>query len=121
MVVAAAAIPQIRAGQLRAIAVTAPKRLPQLPNVPTVDEAGVKGFEMVSWIGLAGPAGLSPEIVSKLETEVTRIVQQPDVAERITGLGLEISLMQSAQFAAYMEKEGARWGEVVRRAGARLD
>jgi tripartite-type tricarboxylate transporter receptor subunit TctC len=119
--VAPAAIPQIKAGHLRALGVTTAVRLPQLPEVPTIDEAGVKGFEMISWIGIAGPAELRPEVVSKLSGEITRIVQQPDTARRISGLGLEMSLMQSAQFAEYMSREEARWAEVVRRSGARLD
>ena len=121
VIVAAAAIPQIKAGRLRALGVTTLTRLPQVPEVPTIDEAGVKGFEMISWIGVAGPAGLAPDVVSKLSAEISRIVQQPDNAARIRGLGLEISLMGSDAFAAYMAKEQARWGEVVRRAGARLD
>ena len=121
VIVAAAAIPQIKAGRLRALGVTTLTRLPQVPEVPTIDEAGVKGFEMISWIGVAGPAGLPPDVVSKLSGEISRIVQQPDNAARIRGLGLEISLMPAEPFAAYMAKEQARWGEVVRRAGARLD
>ena len=119
--VAPTAIPQIKAGHLRALGVTTAVRLPQLPDVPTIDEAGVKGFEMISWIGIAGPAEVQPEVVSKLSGEITRIVQQPDTALRISGLGLEMSLMQSAQFAEYMSREEARWAEVVRRSGARLD
>jgi tripartite-type tricarboxylate transporter receptor subunit TctC len=120
-IVAAAAIPQIKAGRLRALGVTTLERLQQIPDVPTIDEAGIRGFEVISWIGFAGPAGLPPDIVSKLSGEFTRIVQQTDNAERIKGLGLEISLMPAEPFAAYMAKEQARWGEVVRRAGARLD
>lgn len=121
IVVAVAAIPQIKAGRLRALGVTTLTRLAQLPDVPTIDEAGVKDFEMISWIGFAGPPALPPDVVTKLGSEITRIVQQPGNAERIKGLGLEISLMQAEPFAAYMAKEQARWGEVVRRAGARLD
>ena len=120
-IVAAAAIPQIKAGRLRALGVTTLERLAQIPEVPTLDEAGIKGFEVISWIGFAGPAGLPPEIVSKLSGEFTRVVQQAENAERIRGLGLEISLMPTEPFAAYMAKEQARWGDVVRRAGARLD
>ncbi len=119
--VAAAAIPQIKAGRLRALGVTTLTRLAQLPQVPTIDEAGVSGFEMISWIGFAGPAALPQDIVARLSPEMTRVVQQPETAERIRGLGLEISLMEADAFAAYMAKEQARWGEVVRRAGARLD
>ena len=121
IIVAAAAIPQIKAGRLRALGVTTLERLAQIPEVPTIDQAGIKGFEVISWIGFAGPAGFPPDIVAKLSGEITRIVQQSENAERIKGLGLEISLMQSEPFAAYMAKEQTRWGEVVRRAGARLD
>lgn len=120
-VVAAAAIPQIKAGRLRALGVTTTTRLSQVPDIPTIDEAGVSGFEMVSWIGIAGPAGLSADVVNRLSSEITRIVKQADSTERIRNLGLEISLMPSDEFATYMAKEQARWGEVVRRAGARLD
>jgi tripartite-type tricarboxylate transporter receptor subunit TctC len=70
---------------------------------------------------IPGPAELRPEVVSQLSGEITRIVQQPDTARRISGLGLEMSLMQSAQFAEYMSREEARWAEVVRRSGARRD
>src|SRR3954471_4930381 len=97
-IVAAAAIPQIKAGRLRALGVTTLERLAQIPEVPTIDEAGIKGFEVISWIGFAGPAGLSPEVIAKLSGEFTRIVQQPDNTERIKGLGLEISLMQAEPF-----------------------
>jgi len=121
IVVASAAIPQIRAGRLRALGVTAPQRLSQVSDIPTIDEAGVKGFEMVSWIGLAGPAALPAEIVSRLHGEVTRIVALADVRERIRGLGLEMALMGPDEFGPYMAREQARWGEVVRKAGARLD
>ena len=120
-IVAAAAIPQIKAGRLRALGVTTLERLPQIAEVPTIAEAGIKGFEVVSWIGYAGPAGLPPDIVAKLSSEITRIARETDTAARIKGLGLEISLMEAEPFAAYMAKEQARWGEVVRRAGARLD
>jgi len=120
-IVAAAAIPQIKAGRLRALGVTTLERLVQIPEVPTIDEAGIKGFEVISWIGFAGPAGLPADIVSKLGGEFTRIAQQPENTERIKGLGLEISLMQAEPFAIYMAKEQARWAEVVKRAGARLD
>jgi len=120
-IVAAAAIPQIKAGRLRALGVTTLERLAQIPEVPTIDEAGIKGFEVISWIGFAGPAGLPADIVSKLGGEFTRIAQQPENTERIKGLGLEISLMQAEPFAIYMAKEQARWAEVVKRAGARLD
>jgi len=121
IIVASAALPQIQAGRLRALGVTTPQRLPQAPDIPTIDEAGLKGFEMISWIGLAGPAALPNDLTNRLAGEVSKIVRDPAVAERIRGLGLEVSVMEAEAFAAYMAKEQARWGEVVRRAGARLD
>ena len=71
-VVAAAAIPQIQAGRLRALGVTTLERLAQIPEVPTIDEAGIKGFEVISWIGIAGPAGLPPDIVSKSDYQLNQ-------------------------------------------------
>jgi len=121
IIVASAALPQIQAGRLRALGVTTSQRLAQAPDIPTLDEAGLKGFELVSWIGLAGPAALPNDITARLAGDVTRIVRDPAVAERIRGLGLEIALMDADAFATYWAKEQARWGEVVRRAGARLD
>jgi tripartite-type tricarboxylate transporter receptor subunit TctC len=121
IIVASAALPQIQAGRLRALGVTTSQRLAQAPDIPTIDEAGLKGFELISWIGLAGPAALPNDLTNRLAGEVAKIVREPANAERIRGLGLEISVMEAEAFAAYMAKEQARWGEVVRRAGARLD
>jgi tripartite-type tricarboxylate transporter receptor subunit TctC len=120
-VVASAAIPQIQSGKLRALGVTTAQRLRRVPDIPTIAEAGAPGFEMVSWIGLAGPAGLPASVTTRLSNEVERIVGLKDVQDRIHALGLEISLMPSDEFSAYMAREQVRWGEVVRRAGARLD
>ena len=120
-VVAPAAIPQIKGGRLRALGVTSPERLTQVPDIPTIDESGLKGFELVSWIGLAGPAGLPGDVVARLSAEITRSLAATEVRDRIRGLGLEIAPMPADEFAAYMAKEQTRWGEVVRRAGARLD
>ncbi len=120
-IVAAAAIPQIKAGRLRALGVTTLERLPQIPDVPTLDEAGLKGYEVISWIGFAGPAGLPPDIVARLSGEFTRIVQQAENAERIKGLGLEISLMPAEPLCRLHGERSGALGGVVKRAGARLD
>jgi len=121
-VVASGAIPQVKAGKLRALGVATRERLPQVPEIPTIAEAGgLKDFELVSWIGLAGPAGLPADVVTRLSNEIARIVGMPETRDRIRGLGLELALMPADEFAAYMAKEQARLGEVVRRSGARLD
>ncbi len=120
-VVMSAAIPQINAGKLRALGVTSSQRMPQLPQVPTIDEAGVKGYEVASWIGLAAPAGTPDEIVNKINADVTKIVNQPDVRQRIQALGLELALMAPREFGDFMAKAQAKWAEVVKKSGARLD
>ncbi len=120
-VVMSAAIPQINTGKLRALGVTSSQRMPQLPQVPTIDEAGVKGYEVASWIGLAAPAGTPDEIVNKINADVTKIVNQPEVRQRIQGLGLELALMPPRTFGEFMAKDQAKWAEVVKKSGARLD
>ena len=79
--------PQIRAGRIRALAITSPTRSPLLPNVPTVAQAGAPYLEMVTWAGIVGPKGMPPAIVKKLNAEIARIVALPDVREKIKGLG----------------------------------
>lgn len=120
-VVASAAIPQVKAARLRALGITSARRIAAAPEIPTLDEAGAKGFELISWIGLAGPAGMPQDVIARLSGEVSRIVQSAETSERIQRLGLEISLMSSTEFGAYMAKEQTRLGDVVRKAGARLD
>ncbi len=120
-VVMAAAIPQVKAGRLRALGVSSLNRLPQLADVPSMDEAGLKGFEILSWIGTAGPAGLPAEIVNRLHAEITRVLGLPDVRARVEGLGLLAFPAAPDAFQAYLAREHARWGEIVRKAGARLD
>lgn len=120
-VVLSAAIPQISAGKLRALGVTSSRRMPQLPQVPTIDEAGVKGYEVASWIGLAAPAGTPDEVVNKIHADVAKIASQQDFLQRIQGIGLELALMDPQAFHDFMAKDQAKWAEVVKKSGARLD
>jgi tripartite-type tricarboxylate transporter receptor subunit TctC len=118
---AIAATPHVKGGRLRALAVTSRKRVGSLPDLPTVDEAGVPGFEAVSWGGVMGPGGMPRDIVAKLHAELARILKLPDVSEKLTGLGAEIVAGKPEEFAAYLQAEIAKWGKVARDANVRLD
>jgi tripartite-type tricarboxylate transporter receptor subunit TctC len=118
---AIAATPHVKGGRLRALAVTSRKRVGSLPDLPTVEEAGVTGFEAVSWGGVMGPGGMPRDIVLKLHAELARILKMPDVSEKLSGLGAEIVAGTPEEFAAYLQAEIAKWGKVARDANVKLD
>jgi tripartite-type tricarboxylate transporter receptor subunit TctC len=115
------AIPHVQSGKLRVIAVTGAERSPLLPEVPTVSEAGLPGFEVTSWYGVFGPAGMPADIVAKLNSEIGGIVTAPDVKERLAALGAEPSVKAPDQFGRYVRQEIAKWAKVVRDSGAKAD
>lgn len=115
------AIPFIKSGRLRALGVSADKRSPALPDVPTVSEAGVKGFSVLDWQGIFGPAKTPPEIVNKLNAEVVRILALPDVVERLTGAGVEIRTSTPKQFGDFVRAEIKKWANVVKEAGVKVE
>ncbi|MDP3795759.1 MAG: tripartite tricarboxylate transporter substrate binding protein [Polaromonas sp.] len=115
------AIQHVRSGKLRAIAVTTPKRSPELPDVPTVAEAGVPGYEATSWFGLFAPAGTPPAVISKLNTAIIKVLANPEVKKKINEQGAEVYSETPAQFAAFIQKESVKWGKVVRDSDASLD
>jgi tripartite-type tricarboxylate transporter receptor subunit TctC len=118
---AIAATPHVKAGRLRAIGVTSTKRVPSLPDVPTVAEAGVPGFEAVSWGGVMAPAGTPQEVINRFNTEINRILKLPDVTEKLSSLGAEIVGSTPAAFAEYLNAEIAKWGKVARENNVKLD
>ena len=118
---AIAATPHVKGGRLRALAVTSRKRVGSLPDLPTMEEAGVPGFEAVSWGGVMGPGGMPRDIVVKLHAELARILKMPDVSEKLSGLGAEIVASTPEEFAAYLKAEIAKWGKVARDANVKLD
>ena len=120
-VVPSFAIPQVEAGRLRALGVASLKRMPQLPQLPTLDEAGVKGFEVLAWIGLLAPANTPDDVVSKVAADTLKVLAMPDVRDRISGLGLEVSPMPTREFQDYVVKEQAKWAQVVKAAGVKLE
>jgi len=111
----------IRAGKLRALAVTGAKRSPQLPDVPTVAEAGVPGYEAYIWMGLLAPKGTSPAIVERLHREVVSVLATDDVKRYMEGAGIEIVGSTPASFGTFYRAEKALWAKVIRETGARID
>jgi tripartite-type tricarboxylate transporter receptor subunit TctC len=116
-----AAMPHIKSGKLRPLAVTTKQRVPALPDVPTMQEAGVPGYESVSWGGIMAPAGTPPAIVNKLHAEFARILKLPDVVERMEALGSTIVGSGPAEFSAFLQAEIRKWDGVAKKAGIRLE
>jgi len=114
-------MPLVKAGKLRPIAVTSAKRTPALPDLPTVAESGIPNFEAVSWGGVMGPAGMSPEIVQRINAELVKILKMPDVQEKLAGLGAQIVATSPDEFSTYLKAEIDKWGKVARESNVRLD
>lgn len=115
------AIPQIKAGKLRAIAVTGAQRSPLLPEVPTVSEAGLPGFDVSSWYGLFGPVGLPKHIVAKVNGDTVALLALADMKERLAGLGAEPLPLSPEEFGRYVRAEIAKWAKMVKDSGAKAD
>jgi tripartite-type tricarboxylate transporter receptor subunit TctC len=114
---APAVMPHVNSGRLRALAVTGLTRLPSLPQIPTLDESGVKGFDASGWYGILAPAGTAREIVMKLNAEIRRIMQTPELRARLDNEGAIPSAGSPEEFAAFIVSEIVRWGAVLKRAG----
>jgi tripartite-type tricarboxylate transporter receptor subunit TctC len=115
------ALPQLRAGKLRVLAVTGPRRVPALADVPTMSELGFPGFEATAWFAIVGPRGLPAPITQKLNAEILRILRQPDFAERVERFGMQVAPSSVQEMAALIEADIARWAELVQSSGARAD
>ena len=113
--------PHVKAGRVRGLGVSAPKRAASFPDIPTIAEAGVPGYETNSWGGVIGPAGLSREVVLKLNREIKAALAAPAVVERYRQLDSEIDGSSPEEFLALVQRETPKWGEVVRRSGAKID
>ncbi len=115
-------LPHVRAGgKVRTLAVTSPKRVPELPETPTLAESGLAGADVVTWSGIYAPAGTPRAIVNQLNAEINRMVQQPEVRERFLGIGLVPVGGTPAALGDYLKSEIARWTKVVKEAGIKLD
>ncbi len=116
-----ALMPHVKSGKLRALGVTSAKRVAALPEVPTVAESGVAGFDVSSWFGVFVPAGTPRAIVNKMNQEIHRILANPEVRQRLIDQGADPASNTPEAFAAYVKSEMARWGQVVRNTGTRVD
>ena len=110
----AAGLPHIKAGKMRALAVTGRARHRLLPDVPTFEEAGFPGFDGVQWYGIAGPANLPPAIVKRLNEEINKAIENPELRERLSGEALEPMPMSPEQFGQYMREDIARWSQLAK-------
>ena len=115
------ALPRAKTGRLRVLAVTTAKRWQGAPDVPTVAEAGLPGFEVNSWYGLLAPAGTPREIIQRLNAEVARGLRAPDARERLYSIGAEPMADTPEAFAAYIQSEMVKWAKVVKAAGIRVE
>jgi tripartite-type tricarboxylate transporter receptor subunit TctC len=115
------ALPQVRAGKLRALAVTGAKRSPATPDYPTMSEAGVPGFVVESWYGLLAPAGTPDAVIAKLHDATVAVLARPEVREFFAKQGADVETSTPAEFAARIRKEKAQWAEVIKASGARID
>ncbi|HVL36543.1 MAG TPA: tripartite tricarboxylate transporter substrate-binding protein [Burkholderiales bacterium] len=118
----ASALPAVRAGRLRPLAVTTVRRSGFLPEVPTLDEAGLKGFDMTTWWGVMAPARTPEAVVVRLAAEIAAAMESAELAERLRAMGSEgTSVRSPAQFTAFVERERRVYAELVRRSGATVD
>jgi tripartite-type tricarboxylate transporter receptor subunit TctC len=115
------ALPQVKAGRLRALAVTSAQRAPELPNVPTIAESGYPGFDVNVWVGLLASSKVPPAALAKLHAEVVRVLAMPQVKQRLAEMGGASAPMNQEQFGAYIRGEIDKWGAVVRQAGIKVE
>ena len=115
------AIPLVKSGRLRALAVTTPRRLPELPDVPTLAEAGVPGYEATVWLGLLAPVGTPRDIIERLRLAVARALGSPEVERQIAVTGMEVSLTTPEEMGEFLRRELDKWGRIARDSGARVN
>jgi tripartite-type tricarboxylate transporter receptor subunit TctC len=115
-------LPHIRAGKLRALAVTGAKRSPELPELPTVAQAGVKGYDVTAWFGVAGPKGTPRDIVLKLHAELLRVLKNPDLQKLLLTAGQEVAWQETPElFGEVLKVESAKWARMVKESGAQVN
>jgi len=116
-----ASIPHVQSGRLRAIAVAERRRIAAAPDIPTLDESGLPGFEATPWLGLGARAGTPRDIVGRLNEVATRAIARPEVAGRMSQIGIEPRPMTPEQFADFVRAETRKWSDIIRRSGARAE
>jgi tripartite-type tricarboxylate transporter receptor subunit TctC len=115
------ALPLVKAGEVRAIAVTSATRSAAAPNIPTIAESGLPGFEATSWFALYAPAGIPKDVQARMNAEALRVMALPDVKEKLAALGLDIATGTPEALASFMQTETTKWAKVVKESGAKPD
>jgi tripartite-type tricarboxylate transporter receptor subunit TctC len=121
VIAGSAPLPHIKAGKIRALAVSAARRIPTLPDVPTLAELGFPGMEDYTWAGVFAPAGTPADVAQKLNETILRIAYSPEVKERLEALAFDVTAKPLGETASYVKSELAKWGKVVREVGAKVD
>lgn len=116
----ASVAPHIKSGRLRALAVTSTQRSAAFPDLPTLDEAGVPGYQAESWYGIYAPAGTPEDVIARLNASVAKAVQTPSFQQRVADEGLIVDVGPPSQLSDYVAAEEKRWGQVVRDAGLKM-
>jgi len=114
-------LPHIKAGKLRALAVTGSKRASSLPDLPTIAEAAIPGYESYVWFGVVAPAGTPPEVIKRLNAELAKAAVTPEFRDRLTGQGYDVLSTSPEQMTASIRSEMAKWGKIVKASGAKVD
>ena len=114
-------LPHVKTGRLRALAVTTVSRLPSLPELPTVAESGLKGYETITWFGFVAPAKTPPAIVTRLNAEIVKVLPLPEVRNMFASQGIETLGGTPDQFASYIRDEIAKWAKAIRLSGAKAE
>jgi tripartite-type tricarboxylate transporter receptor subunit TctC len=115
------AVPQVKAGKLKPIAVTSAQRSPALPDVPTMNEQGMKNFDDLTWIAFFAPAGTPPDVVARINAEINKALQTPEVKDKLVGLGFDVKPQSAAEFGAFLREEVTKWAQAVKDSGAKVD
>ena len=115
------ALPLVKSGDIRAIAVTSATRSPAAPNIPTIAESGLPGFDATSWFALMAPAGMPKDVLARINAETIRVMTLPDVKEKLSTLGLDAAPASPEALASLIQVETAKWAKVVKESGAKLD
>ena len=116
-----ATLPHVQAGKLKVIGISRPTRMPLVPEMPTIAEQGVAGFESGTWQGLLVPAATPPAVLARLSAELTRIIRSPEVRARLSAQGAEVYTMSPPEFSQFFERERSKWAAVVKQSGVKIE